>query len=436
MNDIIALRKRLAAAAAAIPIGAASMLTGCADTEYQPAAATTAASNGTSETTGATNTPNTSGTSGTTGTSGTSGTTTSTTSSPPRIDPDCPPRDRGELTINYEDGCYSEGEWDLPLSQAAAMANDACSLYWTVAGDEDACPPDMQLRDVSSQGDYRARSLYMVLQGQEGDRCYYYWYLDSGGCVQEGRALTSDEHEALVAELREGSRWLRPMDMREALQTLSASWREAIGMGWLWSARYEHASVASFARTTLELMAHGAPPALLAAAQQAGIDEVNHARDCFAIASAYLGRPIEPERLESPAPRYGTLAELAVETFREGVIGETVATLAAERSLAQCGVAPIRDALEAIIADEAQHAALAWATVRWAIAEGGAEVQEAVLQAAAELRQTIPEPPIAFPANFARALRFHGRLEPEAMRQATLDAWDGIIDPMLAELTA
>ncbi|MEO1272515.1 MAG: ferritin-like domain-containing protein, partial [Myxococcota bacterium] len=127
-------------------------------------------------------------------------------------------------------------------------------------------------------------------------------------------------------------------------------------------------------------------------------------------------------------------AELAAETFAEGVVGETIATLVAERSLAQCGVVPIRKALEAIITDEAQHAALAWATVSWAIEEGGAEVANAVRQTAAELRNAMAEPQPAFPTELAQALRFHGRLEPQAMRRATLDGWNGIIDPMLAEL--
>ncbi|MEO1269433.1 MAG: hypothetical protein AAFX99_15195, partial [Myxococcota bacterium] len=167
MNDIIALRKRLVAAAAAFPIGAASMLAGCADTEYQPnTAATTSENNGTS---------GTSATSGTT-TSGTSvGSTSPTTTTtpvppPPVIDPDCPPRDSGELTIDYEDNCFAEGEWVMPREQASLLGDDACAIYFTEPNSSEDCPTEFQLRPIeSTSADYRAQSLYLFLQNQNGE---------------------------------------------------------------------------------------------------------------------------------------------------------------------------------------------------------------------------------------------------------------------------
>ncbi|MCA9546694.1 MAG: ferritin-like domain-containing protein, partial [Myxococcales bacterium] len=47
---------------------------------------------------------------------------------------------------------------------------------------------------------------------------------------------------------------------------------------WTRQALAEHASVASFARFALHLMAVGAPPDLLVATHQAGLDEIEHAR--------------------------------------------------------------------------------------------------------------------------------------------------------------
>merc|ERR1712198_179483 len=47
----------------------------------------------------------------------------------------------------------------------------------------------------------------------------------------------------------------------------------------------EHASVASFARHTLQLMSMGAPATLLVGSQQAALDEIRHAKMCYGIAT-------------------------------------------------------------------------------------------------------------------------------------------------------
>lgn len=48
---------------------------------------------------------------------------------------------------------------------------------------------------------------------------------------------------------------------------------------WSLAAQQEHASIASFSKFSLELMAVGAPAALLVRAHEAALDEINHARD-------------------------------------------------------------------------------------------------------------------------------------------------------------
>lgn len=65
---------------------------------------------------------------------------------------------------------------------------------------------------------------------------------------------------------------------------------DAVVKAWTTAARAEHASVASFARFTLQLLHLGAPADLVADAQQAGLDEVRHARLCFGVAVAWLVR--------------------------------------------------------------------------------------------------------------------------------------------------
>jgi len=58
----------------------------------------------------------------------------------------------------------------------------------------------------------------------------------------------------------------------------------------LWAADglAEHSSIATFARFTLQLMVLGAPSDLLSRSQQAGKDEVEHARLCFQVESCRL----------------------------------------------------------------------------------------------------------------------------------------------------
>ena len=54
---------------------------------------------------------------------------------------------------------------------------------------------------------------------------------------------------------------------------------------WAETAQFEHASVASFARFTMQLMAIGAPADLVSEATRAQADEIRHARVCLGIAS-------------------------------------------------------------------------------------------------------------------------------------------------------
>ena len=69
---------------------------------------------------------------------------------------------------------------------------------------------------------------------------------------------------------------------------------EDLGRRWLKLAEAEHASVASFAKHTLQLMSIGAPSKLIEASQQASIDEIRHAQMCYGIASIFLGSEFGP----------------------------------------------------------------------------------------------------------------------------------------------
>jgi hypothetical protein len=203
----------------------------------------------------------------------------------------------------------------------------------------------------------------------------------------------------------------------------------ALGEAWLADALAEHASIASFARATIELMALGAPPELLTEVQRASLDEIRHAERCFALSARYLGGEVGPGALAAPAPRPTDLARLACDTFAEGCAGETVSLLVATRALAGCEDEDVKRVLAGIVRDETRHAALAWRTVRWAVAQGGAPVIAALRDTARTLR------PEAAPACDADPILLaHGRLDPASQRAAAHDAWEHVILPTLADV--
>ena len=202
--------------------------------------------------------------------------------------------------------------------------------------------------------------------------------------------------------------------------TLDASTRARLAASWSRSAAMEHASIASFAKLALELLAFGAPADLVEDAQRASLDEARHARLAFALASAYAGEPIGPGPLPTPgsidlAPDLVALARAAAV---EGCIGETIAALVAFEELAGATDTAVRAALAEIAEDEARHAELAYRVVRWAIDVGGEAVRAAVLEVFAGIGEGPHRVASATPAaDVDAALAAHGRL-PAALEDA------------------
>jgi hypothetical protein len=162
--------------------------------------------------------------------------------------------------------------------------------------------------------------------------------------------------------------------------------RDHLSAYWAREAAFEHASVAAFARASLSLLALGAPPELIAATHAAAIDEVEHARLSYGLASSYGGAPRGP----GPLPVGGALStpsieELAVEALVDGCAGEAAAALALREAARRAEDGGVGAILDRIAEDEERHAELAWRTVAWALAEGGAGVARAVRAAAEAL---------------------------------------------------
>jgi len=147
-----------------------------------------------------------------------------------------------------------------------------------------------------------------------------------------------------------------------------AELRTLLAQAWTRIGLMEHASIAAFARFALQLLGLGAPPELLMSTARAIEDETRHARSCFALARRYAGEDIGPGALDvSDALGACDLREAVLTSIDEGCIGETLAALEAAEAAQHCIDPSTRTLLEGIARDEAEHAALAWRFVAWAL---------------------------------------------------------------------
>ena len=137
---------------------------------------------------------------------------------------------------------------------------------------------------------------------------------------------TRSENSAIRNSLDAGS-WIidKPVSMLENI-----TYNYQIGLEWLQQGEGEHASVASFARHTLQLMSIGAPSELLVRSQSASIDEIKHAKMCYGLASIFLDQNMIPgvfdveNSLESLE-----IQDIISSVIHEGCIEETLAALEA-----------------------------------------------------------------------------------------------------------
>jgi hypothetical protein len=132
---------------------------------------------------------------------------------------------------------------------------------------------------------------------------------------------------------------------------------------WVRRAREEYASVASFARHALEMLALAAPPELIAAITSAQQDEIRHARLCLERATAHGGR-VQLGTVQTDLPIRTSAFDVAMGVALEGCINETLSAMSLLNQGRQATDAD-REVLESIGADEVQHAGLAWRTLRW-----------------------------------------------------------------------
>lgn len=241
---------------------------------------------------------------------------------------------------------------------------------------------------------------------------------------------------ALFAQVEARPGWGRDLRLAARRRT-SMRVRLAVAEAYRADAVEEHASIAAFARLSLELLRLGAPAALVRLTHQAALDEVRHAADAFAIASALAGESVGPGPLPvaTALPPATTRAALFEETLRGGCVGESLsAALALEAGLA-AGDTAVRDVLLGVAEDEARHAELAIHVAVWcfetASREERTEMRELLRSARSAPIAPREEPsPNASPGELA----WLGRLTPQRRRVAELFAREFVVAPMLAAL--
>jgi hypothetical protein len=248
-------------------------------------------------------------------------------------------------------------------------------------------------------------------------------------CCAVGRPFLVDG-QARLANAARRSDWCS--ELRPNLTELSTPERAALADYWRLNGLMEHASVAAFSRFVLDLMSLGAPPTLIQDATQAMLDEAEHTKACFALASAYAGQPMGP----GPLSMIGSLnqrdlREIVQSAVLEGCVGETVAALEAAEALAHATDEAVRAALTQIAADELRHAALAYRFVAWARQELGAVVDDYARRAFAQALRDAPPPPAA-----DRGVVGHGLLSAEHRAELRARVLDELVTPCIPALLA
>ena len=206
-----------------------------------------------------------------------------------------------------------------------------------------------------------------------------------------GRQLRKNGRLMFAPVSSDGDVWLGEAQEGEAApDRVAAVWRE--------NGLTEHASVAAFARLSMELMALGAPPSLIQAAHEDALDEMRHTELCFSLARDLDGQAIGPSAFPSVSslsasrgPRTLSLAYLAVNSLIDGALNEGVSARVVAELAKEVEEPRVQAVLAAIAKDEARHAAHGFDVVRWCLETGGAPVASALRGALRHLPEQPPE---------------------------------------------
>lgn len=257
-----------------------------------------------------------------------------------------------------------------------------------------------------------------------GDETCCYTTIEPDRRVIRGRAIRIDGEPA-AAPVDALAAW-RAGALAPALG-MTAQIRAQLADAWLAGARMEHASIAAFSMLSLRLLSLGAPPELIARTHAAALDEIEHARLAFELASAYGGASVGPAPFTevARAPASCDLATLAIETLIDGCWNETVASLEAELAADRAEDPVVVAVLAKIADDEARHAELAFSILRWCV-----EQEPAIASALhAAIEHDVPTG-----GDRDDSLALHGVLGDATLAALRADVLRDVVRPCLAAL--
>lgn len=189
----------------------------------------------------------------------------------------------------------------------------------------------------------------------------------------------------------------------EGLRDARIAGRSALGTQLAQAAHLEAAAVVAFLELAFELEAHGAPEALVAAAQRAALDEVRHADTMGRLARMHGHPPVVPTAtLGQPRSLEAVIRTNRVEGMVDEAYGAAVAAVQAKRAATPL----FREVMGTIAREENRHANLAraihgWGTpklarsVRTQLEDEGGAARERL---AAELADESPTPELGMPS--------------------------------------
>jgi len=254
-----------------------------------------------------------------------------------------------EGSLDYGICVYAECESnaDCPSGECGVSAwNDGCGVDTSVG----CRTPNDQCRVDADCDEYEQ----CAFSAQDG------WQCVSAGCAI-GRPLTGRDGAWQIAASESRDDWTHCFDALAPCPDAAAYWTEVAAL--------EHASVASFARFTLQLMALGAPADLMADTQRAAADEVEHARLAYGLASAFAGRDLGPGPLPLCELDLATEpASVMASLVEEACVNETLGAIEARFAADACPDPVVSAVLFRIAEDELRHAQLAWRSLKWLVA--------------------------------------------------------------------
>lgn len=308
-------------------------------------------------------------------------------------DSDCP---TGECSLSeWTDGCQTG------LQTACRTSDDECRTH----------------NDCGSNGSWCALESPTAQQ----------WSCISDGCAI-GRLLVVDG-QVWTATGTQREDW--SIQLTVSPEDLPLALRLEIARRWEIIAALEHASIASFARTTLSLLALGAPPDLLIDTQRAAADEVEHARITYSLVGRYGGVSRGPGPLPLPQAQLSlpsTRREAIKAVIAEACVGETLGAAEARSMALNTRDSELALMLEQIAMDEERHAALAWRTLQWLMGDDSdlREVARFCLQDRIEALMAAPVEGIE--------IHGHGLLSAQMTRRVREETLLRVVRPVVAGL--